>query len=39
VYAKKGDISAAIENYELAMELDARNQWVMVIIRELENGN
>lgn len=35
VYVQKGDISAAIENYVRAMEIDPRNQWAAVIIREL----
>jgi tetratricopeptide (TPR) repeat protein len=37
VFAQCGDIPAAIENYERAIEKDVRNQWVKVIIRELEN--
>jgi tetratricopeptide (TPR) repeat protein len=39
VYAQQGDRSAAIENYEKAMELDPRNIWVAVIIRQLESEN
>jgi len=37
VYAQRGETSLAIENYERAMEIDARNPWVEVIIRELQN--
>ena len=34
-YAQKGDITAAIENYERAIELDERNLWVKVVIAQL----
>ena len=39
VYAQKGDTLVAIENYERAMDIDARNQWVAVIIRELDQND
>jgi lipoprotein NlpI len=38
VYAQKGEISTAIENYERAIELDARYQWVSVVIAQLSDG-
>jgi tetratricopeptide (TPR) repeat protein len=38
VYVQQGDIAAAIENYQRAMELDPRNQWVTLIIHELEDA-
>jgi tetratricopeptide (TPR) repeat protein len=39
VCVQHGDIPAAIENYERAIEMDARNQWVTVVIRELGYGD
>jgi tetratricopeptide (TPR) repeat protein len=39
VYAQKGNIPAAIENYERAIEIDPRNQWVAVIIQEFNKND
>jgi tetratricopeptide (TPR) repeat protein len=39
VYAQKGAIATAIENYERAIELDQRNLWVKVVIAKLETKN
>jgi tetratricopeptide (TPR) repeat protein len=36
VYAQRGNVSASVENYEKAMEMDPRNQWVAVVIHKLE---
>jgi tetratricopeptide (TPR) repeat protein len=39
VYVQQGEISAAIEAYERALELDPRCQWVAVVIADLIEGN
>ena len=39
VYAEKGELPAAVENYESAMEIDPGAKWVAVIIRELDKND
>ncbi len=36
VYAEKGELPAAVETYERAMEIDPGAKWVAVIIQELD---
>jgi tetratricopeptide (TPR) repeat protein len=38
VCAQQGDISAATKTYERAMELDARYQWLAVVIADLDSA-
>jgi tetratricopeptide (TPR) repeat protein len=36
VYAERGDITAAIENYERAMQIDPGTQWAAVIVQAID---